>query len=59
VPIDKYPTYNFIGRIFGPGGNSLKNIENITKTKISIRGQGSQPKSSKDLSFESQPKRFL
>ncbi|GAQ83885.1 hypothetical protein KFL_001660200 [Klebsormidium nitens] len=41
VPVDKYPNYNFVGRILGPRGNSLKRIEAGTGCKVLIRGRGS------------------
>lgn len=33
--------YNFVGRILGPRGNSLKRVEAITECRVYIRGQGS------------------
>ncbi|RRT86203.1 hypothetical protein B296_00000933 [Ensete ventricosum] len=41
VPIDKYPNYNFVGRLLGPRGNSLKRVEASTQCRVYIRGQGS------------------
>lgn len=41
VPVDKYPNYNFIGRILGPQGSHLKELEGTTGCKILIRGRGS------------------
>ncbi|KAL6560684.1 hypothetical protein OROGR_004243 [Orobanche gracilis] len=41
VPVEKYPNYNFVGRILGPRGNSLKRVEAMTDCRIYIRGQGS------------------
>ncbi|KAJ8461295.1 hypothetical protein OPV22_034221 [Ensete ventricosum] len=41
IPIDKYPTYNFVGRLLGPRGNSLKRVEANTDCRILIRGRGS------------------
>eukprot|EP01088_Endostelium_zonatum_P019572 TRINITY_DN6827_c0_g1_i1.p1 TRINITY_DN6827_c0_g1~~TRINITY_DN6827_c0_g1_i1.p1 ORF type:complete len:488 (-),score=127.00 TRINITY_DN6827_c0_g1_i1:25-1488(-) len=40
IPIDKHPTYNFIGLILGPRGQTQKEMEKKTNTKISIRGKG-------------------
>ncbi|XP_020091304.1 KH domain-containing protein At5g56140-like isoform X4 [Ananas comosus] len=41
IPVDKYPTYNFVGRLLGPRGNSLKRVEATTDCRVLIRGQGS------------------
>lgn len=41
VPVDKYPNYNFVGRLLGPRGNSLKRVEALTECRVYIRGKGS------------------
>lgn len=41
VPADKYPEYNFVGRLLGPRGTTLKTLERDTACKIMIRGKGS------------------
>ncbi|XP_010244820.1 PREDICTED: KH domain-containing protein At5g56140 [Nelumbo nucifera] len=41
VPVDKYPNYNFVGRLLGPRGNSLKRVEASTECRVLIRGRGS------------------
>ncbi|XP_024534537.1 KH domain-containing protein At5g56140 isoform X2 [Selaginella moellendorffii] len=41
VPVDKYPNFNFVGRILGPRGNSLKRVESMTRCRVYIRGRGS------------------
>merc|ERR1712176_438326 len=41
VPVDKYPEYNFVGRILGPRGLTAKQLEQDTGCKIMVRGQGS------------------
>ena len=33
--------FNFIGRLLGPRGNSLKRIESSTGCRVFIRGKGS------------------
>lgn len=33
--------YNFVGRLLGPRGNSLKRVEASTECRILIRGRGS------------------
>lgn len=41
VPADKFPEYNFVGRLLGPRGTTLKTLERDTGCKIMIRGKGS------------------
>ncbi|KAF7831228.1 KH domain-containing protein [Senna tora] len=41
IPVEKYPTYNFVGRVLGPRGNSLKRVEASTECRVLIRGRGS------------------
>jgi hypothetical protein len=41
VPADQYPEYNFVGRLLGPRGATLKKLERETGCKIMIRGKGS------------------
>ncbi|OAY64234.1 KH domain-containing protein At5g56140-like [Ananas comosus] len=41
IPVDKYPNYNFVGRLLGPRGNSLKRVEATTDCRVLIRGCGS------------------
>ncbi|KAJ6967221.1 hypothetical protein NC652_004701 [Populus alba x Populus x berolinensis] len=50
IPVDKYPNpldihlllqYNFVGRLLGPRGNSLKRVEATTECRVLIRGRGS------------------
>uniref|UniRef100_A0A6G3MID1 Protein quaking-A (Trinotate prediction) n=1 Tax=Henneguya salminicola TaxID=69463 RepID=A0A6G3MID1_HENSL len=46
--VDKYPTYNFMGRIIGPKGQILKEIEKNTSCRIHVRGKGSSRSKIKD-----------
>jgi splicing factor 1 len=41
IPVKEYPTYNFIGLIIGPRGNTQRSLESESGCKISIRGKGS------------------
>ncbi|KAK9159354.1 hypothetical protein Scep_005928 [Stephania cephalantha] len=41
IPVDSYPNFNFVGRLLGPRGNSLKRVENSTGCRVYIRGKGS------------------
>ncbi|KAI3448362.1 hypothetical protein Pfo_005027 [Paulownia fortunei] len=55
VPVEKYPNYNFVGRILGPRGNSLKRVEEMTECRIYIRGQGSVKDSLKEEKLKDKP----
>uniref|UniRef100_A0A7N0U1X5 K Homology domain-containing protein n=1 Tax=Kalanchoe fedtschenkoi TaxID=63787 RepID=A0A7N0U1X5_KALFE len=41
IPVDLYPNFNFVGRLLGPRGNSLKRVEATTECRVLIRGRGS------------------
>ncbi|KAE9591326.1 hypothetical protein Lal_00038639 [Lupinus albus] len=41
IPKDSYPNFNFVGRLLGPRGNSLKRMEATTGCHVFIRGKGS------------------
>ena len=47
IPIKEYPTYNFIGLVIGPRGNTQKQMEKETGCRIVIRGKGSVKEGSK------------
>ncbi|GLT85759.1 hypothetical protein SLE2022_039370 [Rubroshorea leprosula] len=55
VPVDKYPNYNFVGRILGPRGNSLKRVEAMTECRVYIRGKGSVKDSVKEEKLKDKP----
>lgn len=54
IPFREFPTYNFIGLIIGPRGNTQKKMEQETGCKISIRGKGSMKEGSKGRSSQSE-----
>ncbi|XP_062191830.1 KH domain-containing protein At4g26480-like isoform X2 [Phragmites australis] len=41
IPVEKYPNFNFVGRLLGPRGNSLKQVEANTDCRVLIRGRSS------------------
>ncbi|XP_022864844.1 KH domain-containing protein At2g38610-like isoform X2 [Olea europaea var. sylvestris] len=41
IPVDNFPNFNFVGRLLGPRGNSLKRVEVTTGCRVYIRGKGS------------------
>lgn len=55
MPTDKYPTFNFVGRIVGPRGRTIKEIEQKTGVKIVIRGRGSMKDSNLEEYRRSKP----
>ncbi|KAL0697519.1 hypothetical protein Bca4012_053641 [Brassica carinata] len=55
VPVDKFPTYNFVGRILGPRGNSLKRVELATHCRVFIRGRGSVKDTVKEEKLKGKP----
>ncbi|RZB76197.1 KH domain-containing protein isoform C [Glycine soja] len=55
VPVDKFPNYNFVGRILGPRGNSLKRVEAMTECRVYIRGCGSVKDSIKEEKLKEKP----
>ncbi|PSS33087.1 Branchpoint-bridging protein [Actinidia chinensis var. chinensis] len=50
IPVKAYPTYNFIGLIMGPRGNTQKKLEQETGAKILLRGKGSKAPNKPDIS---------
>uniref|UniRef100_A0A5K3FIY4 KH domain-containing protein n=1 Tax=Mesocestoides corti TaxID=53468 RepID=A0A5K3FIY4_MESCO len=41
IPVEQYPTINFVGKLLGPGGQTLRSIQEETRTKMAILGHGS------------------
>ncbi|OCT80562.1 KH domain-containing, RNA-binding, signal transduction-associated protein 2 [Xenopus laevis] len=41
IPVKQYPKFNFVGKLLGPRGNSLKRLQEETGAKMSILGNGS------------------
>ncbi|KAL1443718.1 hypothetical protein MTO96_030205, partial [Rhipicephalus appendiculatus] len=40
VPVKDHPNFNFVGKLLGPKGNSLKRLQEETQTKMAILGRG-------------------
>ncbi|CEF66851.1 Protein quaking [Strongyloides ratti] len=55
VPVDKYPDFNFVGRILGPRGMTAKQLEQETDCKIMVRGKGSLRDKKKEETFRGKP----
>ncbi|XP_024081599.1 KH domain-containing, RNA-binding, signal transduction-associated protein 2-like isoform X2 [Cimex lectularius] len=48
VPVKDHPVFNFVGKLLGPRGNSLKRLQEETMTKMAILGRGSMKDSQKE-----------
>lgn len=55
VPVDRFPDFNFVGRLLGPRGNSLKRIETLTGCRVFIRGRGSMKDPDKEERLRGRP----
>ncbi|KAL7382055.1 hypothetical protein ABVT39_016049 [Epinephelus coioides] len=49
IPVKQYPKFNFVGKILGPQGNTIKRLQEETGAKISVLGKGSMRDKSKDM----------
>lgn len=41
VPVKQHPKFNFVGKLLGPRGSSLKQLQSSSMTKMAILGRGS------------------
>ncbi|XP_069996159.1 KH domain-containing, RNA-binding, signal transduction-associated protein 2 isoform X3 [Penaeus vannamei] len=41
VPVKEHPKFNFVGKLLGPKGNSMKRLQEETMTKMAVLGRGS------------------
>ncbi|CAH1711788.1 KH domain-containing, RNA-binding, signal transduction-associated protein 2 [Aphis gossypii] len=48
VPAKEFPRFNFVGKLLGPKGNSLKRLQEDTMTKMAILGKGSMRNKEKE-----------
>lgn len=48
VPLQEFPKFNFVGKLLGPKGMSLKRLQEETGTKMSILGKGSMRDKNKE-----------
>ncbi|AAG51340.1 unknown protein; 28504-31237 [Arabidopsis thaliana] len=55
LPVDTYPNFNFVGRLLGPRGNSLKRVEATTGCRVYIRGKGSIKDPEKEEKLKGKP----
>lgn len=55
IPVEVYPNFNFVGRLLGPRGNSLKRVEASTDCRVLIRGRGSIKDPAKEEMMRGKP----
>ncbi|XP_009355253.1 KH domain-containing protein At3g08620 [Pyrus x bretschneideri] len=55
IPVDSFPNFNFVGRLLGPRGNSLKRVEASTGCRVYIRGKCSIRDIDKEESLRGRP----
>ncbi|KAK6632369.1 hypothetical protein RUM44_007411 [Polyplax serrata] len=48
VPIKEYPKFNFVGKLLGPKGNTLRRLQEETLCKMTILGRGSMKDKTKE-----------
>merc|ERR1712223_321000 len=41
IPVREHPKFNFVGKLLGPRGSSLKQLQEDTMTKMAVLGRGS------------------
>jgi len=41
VPVAEHPKFNFVGKLLGPRGSSLKRLQERTRTRMAVFGSGS------------------
>ncbi|GBP73708.1 KH domain-containing, RNA-binding, signal transduction-associated protein 2 [Eumeta japonica] len=53
VPIKEHPKFNFVGKLLGPKGNTLKQLQEDTMCKMAVLGRGSMRDRQKEEEFRS------
>ncbi|XP_053571793.1 KH domain-containing, RNA-binding, signal transduction-associated protein 1-like [Bombina bombina] len=48
IPVKLYPKFNFVGKILGPQGHTIKRLQEETGAKISVLGKGSMRDKAKE-----------
>ncbi|XP_052007705.1 KH domain-containing, RNA-binding, signal transduction-associated protein 1a [Xyrauchen texanus] len=48
IPVKQYPRFNFVGKILGPQGSTIKRLQEDTGAKISVLGKGSMRDKNKE-----------
>ncbi|KAE8714436.1 KH domain-containing protein [Hibiscus syriacus] len=55
IPVDTYPNFNFVRRLLGPRGNSLKWVEATTGCRVYVRGKVSIKDADKEEQLSGRP----
>ncbi|KAK7504042.1 hypothetical protein BaRGS_00004774 [Batillaria attramentaria] len=58
IPIGEFPKFNFVGKLLGPKGNTLKRLQEETGTKMSILGKGSMRDKQKEEELRKEGGKF-
>lgn len=53
VPVKEHPRFNFVGKLLGPKGNTLKRLQEDTMCKMAILGRGSMKDRKKEEELRS------
>ncbi|ESO94476.1 hypothetical protein LOTGIDRAFT_98957, partial [Lottia gigantea] len=48
IPVKEHPKFNFVGKLLGPKGVTLRRLQEETGTKMSILGRGSMRDKAKE-----------
>lgn len=48
IPVKQFPRINFVGKLLGPGGSTIKRLQEETGAKISVLGKGSMKDKNKE-----------
>lgn len=58
VPVKEHPKFNFVGKLLGPKGNSMKRLQDETLCKMAVLGRGSMKdrKKEEELRASLEPK---
>jgi len=51
IPIRDHPKFNFVGKLLGPRGSSLKQLQEDTMTKMAVLGRGSMRNKQQEEEF--------
>ncbi|XP_054706225.1 KH domain-containing, RNA-binding, signal transduction-associated protein 1-like isoform X2 [Uloborus diversus] len=54
IPVDEHPNFNFVGKLLGPKGSSLQQLQEATQTKMAILGRGSMRDKKKEEELRNQ-----
>ncbi|GFS80942.1 KH domain-containing, RNA-binding, signal transduction-associated protein 3 [Nephila pilipes] len=54
IPVDEHPNFNFVGKLLGPKGSSLQQLQEATQTRMAILGRGSMRDKRKEEELRNQ-----